>query len=102
MTIDCEGFANFIIGDDTPKMAAKAKVLGANFMPWKAGNKMLMIYRHMLPNADFAHGIHKVKPFDPKLPAADQVAIKTIGQYAMIGKMIESTGICSLSGYPNF
>lgn len=102
MKIDADGFANFIIADETPEMIEKAKALGVNFMPWKTDEKMLLIYRHMLPNPDFKQGIDKVASYDPEKPAADQVAIKTIGDYAMVGKLVPTDSISDLSAFPKF
>lgn len=102
MKIDDDGFANFLIADDTPEMATKAKTWGANFMPWLAGDKMLLIYRHMLPNPSFKHGIDKVPSYVSGKPAADQIAIKTIGDYAMIGKLVASKSIPAMKVFPKF
>ncbi len=102
MEIDSEGFANFIIARKTPQIVAKAEELGVNFMPWLAGNKLLMIYRHMLPATEFSKGIDKVKPFDPQQPSADQVAVKTIGNYALAGKIMTRDGILAMSEFPRF
>jgi len=102
MKIDADGFANFIIADETPEMIEKAKALGANFMPWKTGEKMLLIYRHMLPSANFKQGIDKVASFDPKKPAKDQIAIKTIGAYALTGKLVPTSSLSALSEFPKF
>lgn len=102
MIVDAEGFANFIVADDTPQIAAVAKALGVNFMPWRVKDKILLIYRHMLPNKDFENGIDKVTTYDPSQPLEDQIASKTIGAYAMVGKLVESTTILSMSEFPRF
>lgn len=102
MQTDHEGFANFIISDDTPEVRAKAKDMGVNFMPWKVGNKMLLIYRHMLPNSNFEFGINNVPSFVHDQRAEDQYAYKTIGSYAMSGKLVETKSIFDMTLFPEF
>lgn len=102
MKLDGDGFANFIIADDSNEMRKKAADLGANFMPWQAGDKMLLIYRHMLPNSDFAQGIDKVTSYDPAKPAADQLAIKKIGASALAGKLVDSKAVLEFATFPQF
>ncbi len=102
MKIDSDGFANFIIAKQTPEIVAKAKELGVNFMPWLAGEKVLMIYRHMLPATEFSRGIDKVKPYDPKQPAEEQVAVRTIGKYALAGELTTRDSVLAMSEFPKF
>jgi len=102
MKIDSEGFANFIIANDTSKMRSKAKSLGVNFMPWKTGDEMLLIYRHMLPDADFKFGVDKVASYDKSKPAKDQLAVKTIGAYALVGKLVSNDSIVDMKEFPKF
>ena len=102
MQIDAEGYANFIIADETPEMLAKAKALNVNFMPWQSGQKMLLIYRHMLPGTNFENGIDKVAVFDSSKPVSEQFAIKTIGSYALVGQLINSEDIFAMSKFPTF
>jgi hypothetical protein len=97
-----DGFVYFIIGDSGDALMEKAKSLGVNFMPWKAGKEMLLVYRHMLPRADFKAGIDKVPAFQKDKPAKEQAGALFIGDYAPRGKMINQNALLSAESLPEF
>ena len=57
-------------------------------MPWKVNEKMLLIYRQMLPRKEFEHGINKVKKYDNDKNEKGQMADEFIGDFAPFGKFI--------------
>ncbi len=83
-----DGIARVMIGDDSDALRKKAKQMVYNYMPWKVHEKMLLVYRHMIPRADFANGNDKVPTIDHSKPAEGQRGTKFIGDYAPTGKLI--------------
>ncbi len=102
MKVSDDGFVYLIISDDEAAMRAKAKSMSANFMPWKVGQKMLLVYRHMLPRADYAFGIDKVPGFVKDTPEAGQEGRAHIGDYAPIGKLMDKASVMASDGFPQF
>jgi hypothetical protein len=102
MAIGDDGMIEIIIGDDSPALRAKADALGANFMPWLVGEKMLLVYRHMLPRADFANGIDKVPAFDRSRPKEGQEGAAFIGDYAPVGLLVDTDALLAMPDLPDF
>ncbi len=102
MRVGTDGIIEIVIGDDVPALRAKADELGVNFMPWLVGEKMLLVYRHMLPRADFANGIDKVPAFDRTLPKKGQEGGAHIGDYAPVGVLIDTGALLSMPRLPDF
>ena len=102
MIIGPDGMIRLIISDDNAAMRAKAESLGANFMPWRVGEKMLLVYRHMLPRADFAYGIDKVPAFDKTRPAPEQAGHVSIGDYAPTGLLVDEGAVLAADSFPQF
>lgn len=100
--VAADGLAYFIIGDDTPELRAKAKALGANFQPWLVHDKVVMIYRHMLPAKNFAHGIDKVPVTDKSKPIKGQEATAFIGDYAPTAKFVPTADLLTAASIPAF
>lgn len=90
-----DGYVYVLIGNESPQIRAKATQLGANFMPWEAGKRMLLVYRHMLPRADFKNGTDKVVLFDTNKPAKNQAASLYISDYAPRGLLVKLADILS-------
>jgi len=100
MTVHEDGNIYFLIGDEEAALKEKAQQLGANFMPWKAKEKMLLIYRHMLPKDDYEHGINQVAIFSHEKPEQGQEGSAFIGDYSPIGKLISKQDALSLKELP--
>jgi hypothetical protein len=58
-------------------------------MPWLHKEKLVLILRHMLPSPDFKQSIREVPLFSNMKPAVGQEAELSIGEYALIGKLIK-------------
>jgi hypothetical protein len=71
-------------------------------MPWLSKDKLVLILRHMLPNAGFNYSINEVPVFDNSKPAKGQVASAYIGEYALIGKFFSKSGWTTISGLQQF
>jgi len=102
MKVKSDGLIHFVIADDNPENRSKADALGANFMPWKVRDKMLLVYRHMLPRADFKYGIDKVPSFDPDKPKYGQEGRAYIADYAPVGVVVQETVYRELQAVPKF
>ena len=97
MKVAADGFVYHVIGDTGIGLEEKAEALGANFMPWKTREKMLLIYRQMLPRSDFMQGIDKVPPYDPGKPASGQDASLSIGDHAITGRLMDPAELMSMT-----
>lgn len=102
MRVNADGNIYFLIGDEQAALRDKASALGANFMPWKATNEMLLVYRHMLPKADYVHGINQVADYVGDKPEKGQEGRAFIGDYAPVGRLISHTEALGLKAFPVF
>lgn len=102
MLVTKEGEIYFVIGDDEPALREKAAALGANFMPWKATDDMLLVYRHMLPKDDYPHGVNQVPDYNPEKPEKGQEGRAFIGDYAPVGKLISRKEAATLKDFTVF
>ena len=102
LKISPDGFVYVAVADDTKAVREKAIALGINFMPWLSKDKLVLILRHMLPNAGFNYSINEVPVFDNSKPAKGQVASAYIGEYALIGKFFSKSGWTTISGLQQF
>lgn len=87
-TVHGDGFIRVLIGADALEIRETAAESGFDFMPWKVHDKMLLVYRHMMPRKDFGGGIDKVPVFEKGEPARGQSGTVAIGDYAPIGKFL--------------
>jgi hypothetical protein len=102
MSISPDGYVYTLIGDDIAANREKAKQLGINFMPWKVGERMVLIQRHMLPNPNFAGGIDKVPILDLNKSIYAQRGTNFIKDYASVAIMIAEAKYLSLDAIPAF
>ena len=102
MKVHADGNVYFLVADDEAILRTKADAFDFNFMPWKSSDKMLMVYRHMLPSADFEYGVDKVPVFDLDKPDVGQVAGLFIGDYAPRGIMMNKADVLSATQVPDF
>ena len=100
LDISEDGFVHLLIGDDSPRLRAKAAALGANFMAWQVGEKMLLVYRNMLPRAGYEHGTDSVPFYDHGRSAASQAGRAFIGDYAPVGLLVAEEDILAADGLP--
>ena len=71
-------------------------------MPWLVNEKMLLIYRNMLPNTNFKNGANAVVKFDKNKPVKDQLASRFIGSFAPTGFFYLSMMFLKFDTIPNF
>lgn len=102
MKVSEDGMIRFLIGDDSEALRTTAEKLGVNFQPWKVHQKMLLVYRHMLPSPDFKNGINHVPVVDKSAPHAGQEGAAFIGDYAPVGKLIPAADADTLESFPKF
>jgi hypothetical protein len=88
LRVSDDGYIYIIIADNNKEIIDKTKELSINYMPWKVNEKMLLIYRQMLPKREFENGIDKVKKFDNNKNEMEQQADKYIKGFAPFGKFI--------------
>jgi len=100
--ISADGYIYLIIGNETKEIKDKAKQLDVNFMPWLVHEKMLLIYRNMLPSPNFVYGANSVNKLDKTKPVKDQVANRFIGNYAPTGFMFKYDTFLKFDKIPNF
>ena len=86
--INDDGFIYAVIGNDEKAVKNKASALNINFIPWRVKEKMLLVYRHMLPNDSFQYGINSVPTLDESKPGKGQEGSAFIGDYAPVGSLI--------------
>ena len=102
MKVAPDGFIYFVIGDEDPALVKRAQDAGANFMPWKVKEKMMLVYRHMLPADGFKNGINSVPFYDGSKPEKGQEGSQFIGDYAPRGKLIPKAAALSDAGILKF
>lgn len=102
MKVHADGNVYILVADDEAMLRTKADAFDLNFMPWEATDKMLMVYRHMLPTAGFKNGVDKVPVFDLDKPAVEQAASLFIGDYAPRGILINKADVLSAAQIPDF
>lgn len=59
--IDEQGFFTLIVGDANQKPRGLDQMQGVNFLPWGAYPDSVLIYRHMLPSAQFPQAIQNIE-----------------------------------------
>ena len=89
LMVSDDGYIYIIVADNKKNIADKAKELNINYMPWEVNEKMLLIYRQMLPRKEFEHGINKVKKYNNDKNEKGQMADEFIGDFAPFGKFID-------------
>lgn len=87
LKVNKDGFIYLAIAHAGPKVNSKIEELDINFMPWKTKNKMLIIYRQMLPLKQYKFGIDKVPQYDPN-KQFNQYGSIYIQDYSPVGRFI--------------
>lgn len=100
ITVADDGYAYFVLGDESPELKEKAQSWNANFMPWKTDNKMVILYRQMLPHTGFENGINSVPIYDETKEEKGQEGQAYIGDYAPIGKLFSPEEIMNSETFP--
>ena len=90
LKVSKDGFIYIIIANNNKDIIDKVKELNVNYMPWKVDEKMLLIYRQMLPKDAFKHGIDKVKKYDNSKNETGQMADEFIGEFAPFGTFLNT------------
>lgn len=91
-----------VVGDDVKSIKEKAKAMGINYMPWLVKDKMLLIYKNMLPNVNYKNGVNAVVKFDRTKSEDSQRGDVFIGEYAPIGKLLPANSFVKLKNIPQF
>ncbi len=98
-----DGFIYLLIADgNSAALINKAKSLQMNFMPWLVSEKMLLVYRHMLPNKNFKYGTNSVNKMDKSEPLTNQYGNKFIGNYAPVGFFFNKDVFLNAKTIPDF
>lgn len=71
-------------------------------MPWLANEKMLLVYRNMLPNLNFKYGTNAVNMIDKTKPLSNQYGEKYIGNYAPVGFFFNKEVLLNSNTIPDF
>ena len=71
-------------------------------MPLKVRDKMILIYRQMLPKAGFKYSINNVPVASPDKPESNQPAFKVIGDYALRAKLVDTNTLLTAKEFPGF
>ncbi|OAZ05491.1 hypothetical protein [Flavobacterium succinicans] len=97
-----DGFIYIVIGNETEALKNKAKSLKINFMPWLTKEKMLLIYRNMLPNENYKLGVNSVPEMDKTKPAEKQRGERFIGEFSPISNFFSTEIFMKSTSIPKF
>lgn len=98
-----DGYIYVLIGDgNDDALINKAKSLKMNFMPWLVNEKLLLIYRNMLPNPKFKFGTNSVKKINKAEPLPNQYGDNFIGNYSPIGFFFNKDVFLNSKAIPKF
>ena len=86
-----DGFVYVAVGADSPENRDKAAQLGINFMAWHYPERIVLILRHMLPADRFLQSARSVPVFQKQRSLQEQGAEKTMGPYALVGKILSKS-----------
>jgi len=91
-----------VVGPEDSSVRAAALARGYHYLSWKNLNEPLLIYRQLLPHADFSGSVGLVPVYDPEMDRAEQRAESFIGAYAPTGVVckvstfMENASACGL------
>lgn len=102
LKVNPDGFIYIIIGNDSKELENKAKSLNINFMPWLVNDKMLLIYRNMLPSIGFKYGANNVPKINPSKELKSQIGSNFIGDYSPVGQFFNYEDFLKSNTIPNF
>src|SRR4051794_28273646 len=60
--ISPDGYATYVVSTPAQRPANATKACGVNWLPWGPSSRGVLIYRHMLPAANFIQSIQRAKP----------------------------------------
>jgi hypothetical protein len=99
---DSQGFVTVVVGPEVSTVRAVAQARGHHYLSWQELAAPLLIYRQILPRADFAGSVERVPVFDPGVDRAAQRAELFMGTYAPTGVVckvstfLENASACGL------
>lgn len=102
LSVQPDGYVYLLIADESAAVKTKAQSLGINFMPWLVNDKMMLVYRNMLPRSGYTKGVNAVPKFEKSKGEASQRGEKFIGAYAPIGKIVTKDALLSMDKIPTF
>ena len=91
LVVSKDGYVYIIIGEEGSEITDFANTKNINFMPWLVKDKMLLIYRNMLPNPTYKNGVNCVPGYDKNNPEKNHEADFYIGAYAPMGIKIKKS-----------
>jgi hypothetical protein len=89
LKVSSNGFIYVMVANDKKELRAQASEMGINFMPWLYKERLVLILRHMLPAQSFTTSTREVPLFDKTKPAKGQEAEWSIGEYALVGRLLK-------------
>ena len=98
VNISDDGYVRLVIGDPTSRVVARAEP--HNLMPWKAGSRIVLIYRNLLSHSSYQHSIGQVPEFNSERPLARQSGDRFIGEYAPSGVLVPEATFVK-EGFPD-
>ncbi len=87
LRVSPDGFVYVVVAKEDEDVKSKARSMGINFMPLLYKERIVLILRHMLPSPTFTSSTREVPVFDNRKSPAEQAAHKSIGGFALIGKL---------------
>jgi hypothetical protein len=97
LRVSPDGFIYVVVANDSKELRTKVEGMGINFMPWNYKDRLVLILRHMLPAPTFAQSTGEVPLFDKAKPAKGQEAEWSIGEYALVGRLMKLSAFKSIS-----
>jgi hypothetical protein len=82
---DSQGFVTVVVGPENSAVRATAQARGYHYLSWQALAKPLLIYRQILPQAEFSGSVERVPVYDSEVDRDVQRAERFIGAYAPTG-----------------
>lgn len=82
---ETDGLVTIVLARRDPRVLAKVKQDGLNFLPWGDHNEVAITYRNLVTNPTFAYPISLVPTYSSGQPAAQQSADRYIGDYGPRG-----------------
>lgn len=90
---DSQGFVTVAVGPEDSAVRAAAQASGYHYLSWQEIRDPLLLYRQILPRAEFSGAVTLVPVFDPEVDREAQRAESFMGAYAPTGV------VCTVSSF---
>jgi len=84
--LDADGYATIVLAEPSPQVVQKARAF--NFIPWRLGNRGVLIYRNLITRRDFAGDFDRIPEFSETAAWSQLTGRRFIGAYAPGGRLM--------------